>query len=210
MSTPSLTLYSFPLSGHAHRIQLALSLMGLPYEDHVVDLPRGEHKRSAYLALNPEGKVPTLKDGDTVVTESTAILTYLAAKYDGANRFIPADPEGAASVQRYFAQASGPLATGPARARLISVFGAAFDAEKTIADAHDYLSRLDDELAGRTFLVGDGVTFADVALYSYVAHAPEGHVPLEGYANIRRWLAAVEALDGFRPMPKTEVAAAAQ
>jgi len=210
MSTPSLTLYNFPLSGHAHRIQLALSLMGLPYEDRVVDLPGGEHKGAAYLALNPEGKVPTLKDGDTIVTESTAILTYLAAKYDDANHFIPADPKRAAAVQRYFAQASGPLATGPARARLITVFGAPFDAEKTIADAHAYLARLDEELTGRTFLVGDGITFADVALYSYVAHAPEGHVSLEPYANIRRWLAAVEALDGFLPMPRTEVAAAAQ
>ncbi len=210
MTTPDLTLYSFPLSGHAHRIQLALSLMGLPFHNQIVDLPGGEHKSTSYLSINPEGKVPALKDGETVITESTAILTYLAAKYDTENRFIPASPEGAAAVARYFAQASGPVASGPARARLITVFGAPFDAEKTIEDAHTYLTGLDKGLVGRTFLVGDAVTFADVAIYSYVAHAPEGHVSLAPYANIRRWIAAVEATDGFVPMPKTEVNKAAE
>jgi glutathione S-transferase len=205
MPDTQMTLYSFPLSGHAHRIELALTLMGIDYENRVVDIPNGEHRGERYLAINPEGLVPAIVDGDIVITESTAILTYLAARYDGEGRFIPKDPVGAAAVHRYFAQSAGALATGPARARLISVFGAPYDADKTIADAHLYLTQLDRELTGRTFLVRDSLSFADVALYSYVAHAPEGFVSLEEYANIRRWLAAVGAQQGFTPMPATKV-----
>lgn len=209
MSDAPLKLYSFPLSGHAHRIELALSLMGLSFDNQIVDIPAGEHKSAWFLALNPEHKVPVLVDGDIVLRESTAILAYLAARYDPEHKWIPADPVGAAAVHRYFAQASGPVATGPARARLINVFGAPYDPEATIAAAHDYLTQLNADLEGRTYLVGDHVTFADVALYSYVAHAPEGHVSLDGYPNILRWIGAIETLDGFVPMPKTDVSAAA-
>jgi len=209
MSNTSLVLHSFPLSGHAHRIELALSLMGLTFENHVVDLGSGKHKEPEFLVLNPEGKVPVLQDGDQVVYDSTAILTYLAAKFDPDHKWIPADPFGQAEVHRYFAQSAGPLATGPARARLITVFNAPYDAEKTIADAEAYLAQLDSELEGKEWLVGHSVTFADVAIYSYVAHAPEGHVDLSGFSNIVAWLARIEALDGFVGMPKTAVSKAA-
>ncbi|NVJ71425.1 MAG: glutathione S-transferase [Alphaproteobacteria bacterium] len=209
MTNPTLKLYSFPLSGHAHRIELALSLLGLPFENRVVDLAQGEHQQQWFLDMNPQGKVPVLVDGDAVITESTAILTYLAAKYDADGRWMPKEPAQQAAVQRYFAQASGPLAAGPARARLITIFGAPFNQPETIENAKAYLADLEADLNGRNFLVGDAATFADVAIYSYVAHAPEGLVGLESYPNIQAWLQRVEALDGFVAMPKTEVTAAA-
>lgn len=208
MSENTIKLYSFPLSGHAHRIELALSLMGLDHEVQVVDLAAGEQRSDWFRALNPAGKVPVLVDGDTVVSDSTAILTYLAVKYDDGT-WIPTDPSGAAEVQKWFVQANTALATGPAAARLITLFGAAFDPEETIKKAHDFLEHLDAALEGKAFLVADRPSFADVAIYSYTAHAPEGHVSLEQYVNVRRWLAAVEELPGFKAMPKTEVSAAA-
>jgi len=66
------------------------------------------------------------------------------------------------------------------------------------------LKKLDAHLDGRDWLVGDGPTIADVAIYSYTAHAPEGGVSLEPYPNVRRLLSNIEALDGFVPMPRTE------
>jgi len=209
MSETKPILYSFPLSGHSHRAELALSLMGLDFENRVVDLVAGEQKSDWFLELNPEGKVPVLLDGDDVIYESTAILAYLAAKYDADNKWIPASAAGKAQVERFFAQASGPLAYGPARARLIQIFGAAFDEEESITNAHAYLAGLEANLDGRDYLLGDAITFADVALYSYVARAPEGFVILEAYPNIRGWLARIEAQEGFVEIPETKVSAAA-
>lgn len=208
MSENTLKLYSFPLSGNAHRVELALSLMGLPYELVEVNLREGEQRSDWFKKLNPTGKVPVLIDGETVVTESTAILTYLAAKFDDGT-WMPEDPGLEADVHKWFARAITLLAAGPAAARLITLFGAGFNPEETIQKGHDFLALLEAELAGLNFLVGNRPTLADIAIYTYVAHAPEGHVSLNAYENIRRWLAVIEALPGFVGMQKTDVSAAA-
>lgn len=200
----AIKLYNFPRSGHAHRVELMLSLLQLPTELIFVDLAKGEHKQPAYLAINPFGQLPTINDQGVVLADSNAILVYLAQKY-GNGRWLPADPVGAAKVQRWLSIAAGPIAFGPARARLITVFGAAFNAEEVIAYSHIWLKKIDQELADSPYLVGSEPTIADVAAYSYIAHAPEGNVSLEDYANIRAWLARIEALPGFVGMPRTVV-----
>ncbi len=200
----AIKLYNFPRSGHAHRVELMLSLMQLPTELVFVDLAKGAHKQPDFLAINPLGQVPAIDDQGVVLADSNAILVYLAHKY-GEGRWLPTDPVGAAHVQRWLSIAAGPIAFGPARARLITVFGAAYNAEEVIAYAHTWLKMIDQELAGATFLVGDEPTIADVAAYSYIAHAPEGNVSLDAYPSIRAWLARVEALPGFVGMPRTAV-----
>ncbi|MEF2985484.1 glutathione binding-like protein, partial [Pseudomonas aeruginosa] len=70
---------------------------------------------------------------------------------------------------------------------------------------HRLLAVMDGELAGRDWLVGSAPTLADVAVYTYVAHAPEGNVSLDDYPNVRAWLARVEALPGFVAMPVSKV-----
>ncbi|MGE8610804.1 MAG: glutathione S-transferase family protein [Achromobacter veterisilvae] len=195
----TLTFYSFPLSGHAHRVALMLSLLDVPHRKVDVDLRGGEHKRPAFLALNPFGQVPVIDDGGVVVADSTAILVYLARRY-GGQAWLPDDPAGAAAVQRWLSVASGPLASGPAAARLVALFGASYDVESTLARAHALLAVMDGELAGRDFLAGAAPTIADVACYAYVAHAPEGNVSLDAYARVRAWLGRIEGLPRFVPM----------
>lgn len=204
MPTSSLKLHDFPLSGHAHRVRLFVSLLGLPCERIAVDLARGAHKQPAFLALNAFGQVPVLEDGTTVIADSNAILVYLARKY-GAEHWLPSEPAAAAAVQRWLSVAAGPLAAGPAAARLITVFGASHDPETTLARAHALLAIVEAELARSTYLVGDEITIADVALYTYVAHAPEGNVSLEAYPRIRAWLERIEKQPGFVPMQRTAV-----
>jgi len=194
----SLTLYRFPLSGHAHRAELFLSLLGLPAQLVDVDLRQGAHKRPEFLELNPFGQVPVLRDGEAVIADSTAILVYLARQY--APDWLPSDPLEAAQVQRWLSAASGPIAAGPARARLITVFGARYNAEETIAQAHALLRVVESELAGRAWLVGERPSIADIAAYTYIAHAPEGNVDLSPYPALRAWLQRIEALPGFVPM----------
>lgn len=199
----AITLYHFPLSGHSHRAELMLSLLGLDPKIQFVDLAKGEQKKPEFLAINAFGQVPVIDDNGVIVADSTAILVYLAKKYDPSGRWLPKDPEAAAQVQRWLSAASGAIYLGPARARLITVFGAGFDPKDTVQRAHDALLVIDQHLSGREFLATDHATIADVAAYSYIAHAPEGNVSLDEYANVQAWLARIENLPGFTPMPRT-------
>lgn len=202
-------LHRFTLSGHSHRAELFLSLLGLPVEALDVDLLGGQQKSPAYLAMNAFGQVPVIQDGDVTVADSNAILVYLARRY-GAAHWLPDDPAGAAQVQRWLSVAAGQVAYGPCAARLITVFKMNFNADEVIARAHALFGILEKELAGRSWLIaGEAPTIADVANYTYIAHAPEGNVSLQPYPAIRAWLARVEALPGFFPMPKTAIGLAA-
>lgn len=202
-------LYHHPLSGHAHRARLFLSLTQTPFELVEVDLAKGAHKAPEFLALNRFGQVPVLDDEGTVIADSAGILIYIAKKY-GLTDWLPNDPAEAAAVQRWLSVAAGQIAFGPAAARLITVFGAGFNADEVIDRAHTVLKTIDEELAGKQWIIGGAKpTIADVALYSYIARAPEGNVDLAAYANVAAWLSRVEELPGFVSFVKTPVGLAA-
>lgn len=202
--TNPIKLYSFPLSGHAHRAQLMLSLLDVPTEVIDVDLRKGAHKQADFLKLNAFGQVPVLDDNGTVISDSNAILVYVAKKL-GATNWLPEDPIAAAQVQRWLSVASGQLASGPATARLITVFGAPYNAEEVISRSHALLNVIESELSQQNFLAGNHPTIADIANYTYIAHAPEGNVSLAAYPNIRAWLQRIESLKGFVGMQKTAI-----
>ncbi|MGQ3032200.1 MAG: glutathione S-transferase family protein, partial [Ferrovibrionaceae bacterium] len=183
-------------------------LLGLPHELVEVDLKAGAHKAPEFLKLNPFGQVPVLDDDGVVVADSNAILVYLAKKA-GRGDWLPEDPAGAAAAQRWLSVAAGEVAYGPAAARLITVFGARLNAEEVIARAHVLLQRLESVLATQDWLAGARPTIADVAIYSYVARAPEGNVDLAGYPAVNAFLRRVEALPGFVPFARTPAGLAA-
>lgn len=195
-------LYYFPLSGHAHRAHLGLSLLGVPHDIVEVDLKGGEHKKPQFLAMNPFGQVPVLEDDGIYISDSNAILVYVAKKYNRTD-WLPDDARGAAEVQRWLSVAAGELAYGAAAARLITVFGASFNPQEVLARAHLMLSRTESHLRDRQWLAGDHPTLADIALYSYLAGAPEGNVDLAGYPAVNALLARIEALPGFVAFPQT-------
>lgn len=199
----TLKLYRHALSGHCHRVELALSLMGLAHQLIDVDLAARAHKAPEFVARHPFGQLPLLEDDGHFVWDSTAILVYLASKHDATGRWLPQDPTGRAAVQAWLSVASGPIAFGPAAARLVTVFGARFDADEVIARAHALFKVMAGELSQRPFLVGSQATLADVAAYSYIANAPEGNVDLAPYPALRGWLARIEALPGFVPFKTT-------
>lgn len=197
-------LYYHPLSGHAHRAQLFISLLGIDAELIEVDLAAGAHKSPEFLKLNPFGQVPVLDDDGTVIADSNAILVYLAKK-NAAKDWLPEDPSGAAAVQRWLSVAAGEIAYGPCAARLVTVFGAGFDTDEVIARAHLILRHIEAALDGHQWIAADRPTIADIALYSYIARAPEGNVDRSTYANINAWLRRVETLPGFVAFQKTAI-----
>lgn len=202
-------LYRFPLSGHSHRAEVFLSLLGIEAELVDVDLGAGAHKQPDFVVKNPFGQVPVLEDGEVTLWDSNAILVYLASRYDPQRQWLPAEPVVASRVQRFLSLAAGPLAYGPASARLVTVFGAGLDQTQAIDAAHGLLKVLEGELADQVWLVGEQPTIADVAMYTYTAHAPEGNVSLADYPAVRAWLARFERLPGFLPMQASAVGLAA-
>jgi glutathione S-transferase len=208
-NTAPVRLFWHPLSGHCHRVQLMLSLLGRPVELVEIDILAGENRTPSFLARNPLGQVPVIEDGGLMLADSNAILVYLALTYDPARRWLPADAAGAAAVQGWLSLAAGPLVQGPSTARLVRLLGFKADYEQAVATAERLLAHLDRHLEDRAFFVGGGATIADVALYAYVALAPEGGVPLEPYPAVRAWLARIEDLPRFVPMRRTPAAVAA-
>src|SRR4051812_6411857 len=144
MSLPAhpLRLHRFAPSGHCHRVELLLSLLGLPFECIDVNLPAREHKSPGFLALNAFGQVPVLEDGDRVLGDSNAILVYLAQRYGGA-RWQTESPEQAAELQRWFSVSAGPLAFGPAAARAHQLFKSPIDLAAAQSRAHALFQVMD-------------------------------------------------------------------
>ena len=200
MTTAAARLHWHPLSGHSHRAQLMLALLGRKVDLVEVDLGSGEQRAPSFVCLNAFGQVPVLEDAGEVIPDSNAILVYLASRYDPSGQWYPRDPVGAARVQRWLSVAAGKLAQGPMMARLAAVFGLPVDAAKAQAGAASLFAVMDAELDRRPFLAGEHPTIADVALYTYTAHAPEGGIALKLYPAILAWIGRIEALPGFVPM----------
>lgn len=203
-----LIVHDFTVSGHCHRVRLMLSLLGLSFVTVPVDLVGGEHRRAPFLALNPFGQVPVLQDGAVTIADSNAILVYLASRY-GGEQWLPREPLRAAAVQRWLSVAAGEIAYGPAAVRAATLFGIPCDVPAATRTAERLLLVMEATLGATSFLVGAEPTIADVAAYSYVAHAPEGRLSLAPYPQVQAWLARIEALPGFVAMPRTPVPAAA-
>lgn len=201
-----IVVYRHALSGHAHRVELFLKLLEVPFRVVDVDLAAGAQKKSEFLRLNPFGQVPVIQDGDVTLADSNAILVYLAARYDKSGTWYPRDAVTAGRIQQWLSVAAGQLASGPAMARFIKLFRAPLDYTAAAAISEQLFKVLDQALAKQHFLTGATPTIADISMYSYTAHAPEGGISLEPYPNIRAWLARVEALPGFVPMPRMAAA----
>jgi glutathione S-transferase len=194
-------LYRHPLSGHCHRVELFLALLQLPYTLIDVDLRAGAHKTPEFLRMNRFGQIPVLQDGEVTLADSNAILVYLATRY-GEEKWLPRTAVAAAAVQRWLSVAAGPVAFGPAAARLVMLLNAPFNPDEVIKRAHDLFGVMEAELQRSAFLTGTTPTIADIANYSYIARAPEGNA---AYPQLRAWLQRIEKLPGFVPMLKSSI-----
>tara|TARA_E500000318_G_scaffold55586_1_gene51620 strand:+ start:464 stop:1156 length:693 start_codon:yes stop_codon:yes gene_type:complete len=196
------------------RVMLALAIKRIDYASRLLDASLSEHKAAAYLALNPRGQVPTLRDGDVIVRESVAILAYLDARWPERPIF-GAGPAAAAEIWQKvmdFESNLRPVLTTVAQAifrNQISERAAELSTATETASAE--FDRLQDELRRRTFLVGDSPTAADCVLYpgiSWLARAidkssADGALPaatrtlLDNRPVFDAWRDRIETLPGF-------------
>ncbi len=198
-------LYRNPKSGHCHRAELLLALLGLPYETIDLDMTNGAHKAPQFLKISSFGLVPAIDDSGYTLADSNAILVYLVQTYAKGSTWMPQDPKDAADVQRWLTVAADNIYSGPCAARLVKVFDVPLDHDAAVAKSHALFKMMDAHLDGREWLATNTITIADIAGYSYIAHAPEGGVDLTPYPHIRAWLKRIESQPNFVGMPTSPI-----
>lgn len=199
-------VYGDLISGNCHKVQLILELTGKPYEWIHTSIMDRETRTPEYLAMNPNGHVPTLDlGGDNYLAESNAILFYLAQGSD----FWPNDARAQAEVLKwmFFEQNLHEpyIASSIFKVQFLEA-SEELDRELAAAQPTGYgaLNYMEQQLAGTAFMTGPDATIADIALFAYTQHAEDGGFSLADYPAIRAWLARVEALPGFVAMPPYE------
>jgi glutathione S-transferase len=198
-------LYDYILSPSCYRVRLMAALAGIRLDLRAVDFhPGAEHRGPELLALNPAGTIPILTDGDVVLNQSSAILTYIAAGH--APEWLGDDtPEMRARVAQWLAF-SQRLTDSAGAARLHDMLQMPGDIVALRHAATRALRELEAAISaarrrGGLFLAGDRPTIADIACFPYVALAPDGGLPLDAYPSIRLWMRAIRGLPGFVEMP---------
>ncbi|MGR9088274.1 MAG: glutathione S-transferase family protein [Gammaproteobacteria bacterium] len=195
-----ITLYDMSLSGNCHKVRLLLSFLALPYQTRPVNLAGGEQRSPDHLQRNPFGQVPVLDDDGLTVRDSQAILVYLAKRYGGES-WWPNDAFRLAQIAAWLSTAANEIANGPATLRLHHKFGRTIDVLKARQAADKVLGIIDRHLESRDWLAGDTPSIADIAVYPYLALAPEGGIDIGAYPNIVAWFQRIRSMPGYVPMP---------
>jgi glutathione S-transferase len=177
-----------------------LGFLGLAYREIAVDIPGGEHRQPDFLAVNALGQVPVLTDEDgTRLPDSQAILIYLGGRY-GSGAWWPTSAVGQGLVAKWLSFSANEVQNGLNLARLHFLLSAPIDLAAAQALGRKSLNVLEQHLSGREWLETGRPTIADCAIFPYVALAPEGKVPLDGYPAIELWMQRLRTLPGFTTM----------
>jgi glutathione S-transferase len=201
-----ITLYDYILCDNCYKVRLMLALLGLDHVRSTVDVhPGRETETPRFLSINPLGRIPVLKDGDLVLRDPQAILTYLALRYDAARRWLPSEASVAGRIAMWLAFACGELDC-LSKLRMNRITSAKSEAPGLFERADHALTIVEDHLAegeivDREWIVGDHATIADIAIFPPAALAADGGVTLERFPAIWRWIDRVKRLDGFIVMP---------
>jgi glutathione S-transferase len=202
----TIELYVFPPSPRAFKVMAVANHLGIDATLHMVDLVKGDQKSPQYAALNPNMRMPTLKDGDYVLWESGAIAQYLAGKKPQSG-LLPADEKGRLDVTRW--QFWDLAHWDPTCAVFIFehvvkpvVLKSGEPDQAAIAKGTELFERaakvLDGQLKGKKFVAGDTLTLADFALGASMNLADMARYPLEPYGEIKRWHGTLRALPAWQ------------
>lgn len=195
--------YRMATSGHCHRVEALMGILGLPFEPVEIDLRQGDQHQPAFLALNPFAQVPVIDDNGVVLADSNAIMIYLVQRYAPGTSWWPNDPATAARIHRWLSAAAGQLAFGAAVLRFVTLLKLSKRCDEEITRATTLCHLMEQALESggdEAFLVDGTPTLADLSMYAYTKHLPGSGVPLGNYPAIRAWLTRVEAIPGFVPL----------
>ena len=189
--------------------------LGSPVDYHYLDLAAGEHKAPAYLALNPNGKVPTLVDGGVTLWEANAIMCHLAAK--AGSDLWPQETAKQIELIRWLSWDAEHFTEHASRLYFEHIIRARFGlgavdpaaVEEATANFRRFAAILDAHLDGRRYLLGDQLSIADFALAVTLPYAQAAQIPLRDFANVSCWHDRLMELDAWRnPFPVQQAKAA--
>jgi len=198
-------LYHHPFSFNARRVVMAALELGAKVDLTFVDLGRGEQKKPEFLKMNPNGKVPVLDDDGFYVTESHAIMQYLADKTPGQTLY-PQALQARTDVNRWLfwsAHQLSPSVSILGWERIVKPFLGLGAPEPALEKRGEDLVRecattLDTHLAGRRWIAQDQLTLADLAIAAPFAVTVPAKLPTGGLKNLAAWLERIEALECWR------------
>ena len=202
---PELILHQDPRSGNCYKIVLTAALLGIPLTTREYDIMKGETRTPAFLAgVNASGRIPVLQIGDRLLPESNAACWYLAQ----GSALVPADRFAQADVLRWMFFEQYNHEPNVATLRFWLHFVGEADLNETQrtqipakrAAGEAALKLMDENLAGRHWFVGTGVTLADIALFAYTHVCEDGGFALADYPAVSAWVERMQALPGFVPM----------
>jgi len=198
-------LYYNPLSPNVRRVRLTAAVLGIELEEKKLDFAKGEHKNPEYLALNPNGAVPTLVDGDFVLTESRAIMQYLASKKPESG-LLPRDEAGRADVTRWqfwdashFSPQLGTLGFEKVFKAMMGLGDPdAGKIQEALNNFRRFAAVLNKRLEGKPYIVGGSLTVADLTIASSMMYAKQLDLPLAEFPNVQAWFSRITELDGWK------------
>jgi glutathione S-transferase len=198
-------LYVNLLSPNVRRVRLTAAVLGLHLEEKKVDFSKGEHKGPELMALNLNGQVPTLVDGDFALSESRAIMQYLASKKPESG-LLPRDERARADVTRWqfwdSSHFSPQLGTLAFQRILKAMFGMgepdASKVDEALVNFRRFAAVLDKHLDGKRYVVGDCLTLADLTLASSLMYAEQTQAPLREFPNVHGWFSRISDTDAWR------------
>jgi glutathione S-transferase len=201
----TMKLYVNLMSPNVRRVRLTAAVLGLQLDEKKVDFSKGEQKGPEFLALNLNGQVPTLVDGDFVLSESRAIMQYLASKKPESG-LLPGDERARADVTRWqfwdsshFSPQLGMLAF---QRILKAMFGMgepdANKVDEALVNFRRFAAVLDKHLDGKRYVVGNSMTLADLTLASSLMYSEQTQAPLGEFPNILGWFSRISDTDAWR------------
>ena len=198
-------LYHHPMSSNARRAHMAAVELGVALDLELVDLAKGEHKKPSFLRLNPSGRVPVLDDDGFFLTESHAIMIYLADKTPGQTLY-PTALRARADVNRWLfwsAQHFQPAVSVLNWEHVVKRFTGQGDPDPAAVQRGEALVTecarvLDAHLAGRTWISDQGLSLADLAVAAPLMSLAAAKLPVGGYASLLGWFERVQGLEAWR------------
>jgi glutathione S-transferase len=202
----AIELYAFPPSPRTFKVMAVANHLGLDWTLRPVDLVKGEQKAADYAALNPNMRMPTLKEGDYVLWESGAILQYLAGKKPESG-LLPTDERARLNVTRW--QFWDMSHWDPACAIFLFenlvksvILKIGEPDQAALAKGAELFHRsakvLDDQLKRNKYVAGDKLSLADFSIGAPLHYAAQARLPLEPYAEITRWYGTVRSLPAWQ------------
>ena len=172
------------------KASIALEELALPYETRALDLMQGDQKDAAYLAINPNGRIPAIVDHDEddfAVFESGAVLMYLAEK---TGRLLPTEPKARSRVIQWLMFQMGGVGPMMGQANVFFRYTPEkipYAIERYQRESRRLFEVLDGQLADREWLAGD-YSIADIANYAWVHTYSWSGVSVEGLPHLKAWL----------------------